>query len=54
MGLDGLSDAELVRVAERATAEDETIHLMPGVITIATVLGAIKGLEILMAEVRVR
>lgn len=54
MGLDGLSDAELVRVAERATAEDETIHLMPGVITIATVLDAIKGLEILMAEVRVR
>lgn len=54
MGLDGLSDAELVRVAERATAEDETIHLMPGVITAATVLDAIKGLEILMAEVRVR
>ncbi|EUJ47688.1 iron-containing alcohol dehydrogenase family protein [Paenilisteria rocourtiae] len=52
MGLDSLSDMELKQVAERATAVDETIHLMPGVITAATVLRAIKELEVLMTGVR--
>ncbi|MBC1501073.1 iron-containing alcohol dehydrogenase family protein [Listeria weihenstephanensis] len=54
MGLDGLSDEALERVAERATAADETIHLMPGEITARTVLNAMRELEILMEEVRVR
>lgn len=52
MGLESLSDMELKQVAERATAVDETIHLMPGVITAATVLKAIKELEVLMTGVR--
>ncbi|EUJ23403.1 glycerol dehydrogenase [Listeria grandensis FSL F6-0971] len=52
MGLSDLSDSALGRVATRATAPDETIHLMPGVITAHTVLGAIKDLEAFIVKTR--
>ncbi|MBC1553831.1 iron-containing alcohol dehydrogenase family protein [Listeria booriae] len=54
MGLSDLSDEALVRVAERATAPDETIHLMPGVITADMVLAAMKDLELFIASLEIK
>lgn len=54
MGLSGLSEEALVRVAERAAAPDETIHLMPGVITADMVLAAMKGLELFIASLEIK
>lgn len=45
IGLDGVSDAELLAVADRASAEGETIHNEPVEITPHRVLGAIKAAD---------